>query len=198
MPEFPDTRESLILRVKDPSNRRAWDEFADLYRPVIFRIAVARGMQHADAQDLSQLVLLAVSSAVSRWEKRPDGTPFRNWLSRVTKNAILKALSRGPRDRAMGGSDLLPLLEDLESPDDAAERLITLEYRRELYLRAVAVVRDQVQNETWQVFELTVLDGLTVEETVARTGIAKGCVYAGRSRVMRRLKDAVRRLEEQS
>ena len=91
MAEFPDTRESLILQVKDPSNRRAWEEFTELYQPVIFRIAVAKGMQHADAQDLSQQVLLAVSSAIGRWEKRPDGTPFRNWLSaarRQTNNQI--------------------------------------------------------------------------------------------------------------
>ena len=69
MTQFPETRESLIIQVKDPSNRDAWGKFFDLYRPVIHRIALARVMQDADAQDLTQQVLIAVASSVGRWEK---------------------------------------------------------------------------------------------------------------------------------
>ncbi len=32
MTQFPETRESLIFQVKDPSNREAWGTFVDLYR----------------------------------------------------------------------------------------------------------------------------------------------------------------------
>ena len=96
--EFPETRDSLLLQVQDPSNRDAWEMFAQIYRPVIFRIAKARGLQHADAQDLSQQVLIAGAGAIGDWEKRDKSTRFRNWLSRVTKNAILNALTRRPKD----------------------------------------------------------------------------------------------------
>ena len=39
MSEFPDMRESLILQVKDPADRIAWEEFAQTYRPFTYRIA---------------------------------------------------------------------------------------------------------------------------------------------------------------
>ena len=107
MPEFPDTSESLIIQVRDPADREAWERFEQLYRPVVFRIARAKGLQHADALDLVQQVLLSVSGAISRYEKRDDGRPFRNWLSRITRNAIVRALSRGPRDKASGGTQIM-------------------------------------------------------------------------------------------
>ena len=37
--EFPETRESLLVQVRSPANREAWDQFAMLYRQVIYRLA---------------------------------------------------------------------------------------------------------------------------------------------------------------
>ncbi len=54
MPKFSETSESLIVRVRDPSNQAAWDQFEQLYCPVIFRTARAKGLQHSDALDLVQ------------------------------------------------------------------------------------------------------------------------------------------------
>lgn len=195
MPEFPETNESLIVQVRDPSNRAAWDQFEQLYRPVIFRIARAKGLQHADALDLLQQVLMSVSAAIGRYEKQSGGIRFRNWLSHVTRNAILKALSRGPRDRATGGSEILDVLSEVAGADDATEALIDLEYRREVYVRAASRVREEVQDVTWMAFEATVLQEVSIDAAAKRFGLSTGSVYAARSRIMRRLKTAVAELE---
>ena len=47
MSEWPETNESLILRVKDPQDEAAWIELVAVYRPVVYRMARKRGMQHA-------------------------------------------------------------------------------------------------------------------------------------------------------
>ena len=78
MIQFPETSESLIIQVKNPENRGAREHFVSIYRPVILRTAVARGMQEADAQHLAQQVLLAVASAIGQWEKRDESTRFRH------------------------------------------------------------------------------------------------------------------------
>lgn len=57
--DFPDTRDSLLVQVRDPANRDAWERFVQIYHPVIVRTALARGLQHADAHDLAQQVLMA-------------------------------------------------------------------------------------------------------------------------------------------
>ena len=194
MPEFPETSESLIARVRDPSNRVAWDQFEQLYRPVVFRIARAKGLQHSDALDLVQQVLMSVSSAIGRYEKHSEEMRFRNWLSRVTRNAILKALSRGPRDLAAGGTDILNVLHEVPA-DDPTDALIELEYRREVFVRAAARVRGEVQDDTWLAFEATVLQGVSIEVAAKRFGLSAGSIYAARSRIMRRLRMAVQELE---
>ena len=79
MTQFPETRESLIIQVKDPVNRVAWEQFVAIYRPVIVRTAAARGLQEADAQDLALQVLLAVASAIGHREKQNESTRFRHW-----------------------------------------------------------------------------------------------------------------------
>ena len=73
--DFPETRESLIVRVKDPDDRDAWEQFVGMYRPVVYRVARRRGLQEADAQDLAQHVLMSVAGAIDQWEKR-EGIQF--------------------------------------------------------------------------------------------------------------------------
>jgi RNA polymerase sigma-70 factor (ECF subfamily) len=193
--EFPDTRDSLLVQVRSPENREAWDEFAQLYRPVIYRLARHRGLQDADAQDLAQRVLMAVSSAIGRWEKTDETVRFRHWLSRVTRNAIVNVLSRQPHDRAAGGSEICELLREHPGTDPESETEIDLEYRRELYLRAARIVRSDVEPQSWRAFEVTVIEQRSVDAAAVELSLSIGSIYAARSRIMRRLREAVQAME---
>lgn len=197
MSEFPETRDSLLVQVQDPANRDAWEQFARIYRPVIVRIAMARGLQHADAQDLSQQVLMAVASAIGGWEKRDESTRFRHWLSRVTKNAILNALVRRPKDQAVGGSSFEELLRDAVDRDDATTALIETELRRELYIRAAEIVKVEFRADSWLAFELSVAGDLKIEDVARQLGKSVGAIYTARSRIMFRLREVISELGEQ-
>jgi len=194
--QFPETRESLIFQVKDPANRAAWEQFVDLYRPVIFRIARARGVQDADAEDLAQQVLIAVAGSIGRWEKSDKSTRFRHWLRRIARNAIVDAMTRRPPDQATGSSSVQDLLSAEPARDEQTDLLNETEIRRELYVRAARIVRLDVNEETWQAFELTVLKNRSGADAARELGKTIGTVYAARSRVMKRLRDAVAELKE--
>jgi RNA polymerase sigma-70 factor, ECF subfamily len=200
MTEYPETRDSLLVQVGDPQNAEAWEQFARIYRPVIFRLARRRGLQDADAHDLSQQVLMSVASSIEHWERNDESVRFRHWLRRVTRNAIVNALSRSPRDRAVGGSSVQELLDREPDLADASasdtDREFEIEYRRELYLRAADIVRVDIQPDTWRAFELTVIDGQSIELAASQLSKSIGTIYAARSRVMRRLREAVRELED--
>ena len=45
----PETRESLLARLNSPQSDEGWREFAAIYRPLVYRVAKAKGLQHADA-----------------------------------------------------------------------------------------------------------------------------------------------------
>ncbi len=194
MSEFPETRDSLLVQVQDPANRDAWDLFARIYRPAIVRIAMARGLQHADAQDLSQQVLMAVASAIGTWEKRDESTRFRHWLSRVTKNAILNALTRRPKDQAVGGSSIEELLREVVDRDEATTTLLETQLRRELYLQAAEMIKADFRPDSWQAFELSVAGDLTIEQVAEQLGKSVGAIYTARSRIMFRLRETIAQL----
>ena len=196
MTDFPQTRSTLIAQVRSSEDREAWDQFVVIYRPVIYRMARRRGMQDADAQDLVQAVLVRVAGAIQSWEKSGPEIKFRHWLRRVARNTIATAFSRQPRDAGVGGSEMLDLLA--EQPGNAAdiERELANESMREKYLRAASVVEADVDADTWRAFELTVVMGQPCDEVANLLGKSVGTVYAARSRIMRRLREQVQRLQE--
>ena len=72
MAATPNTRASLIARLSDSQDVEAWQEFVEIYLPLLYRLARRKGVQHADAEELGQEVLIAVSRAIHRWEPDPE------------------------------------------------------------------------------------------------------------------------------
>ena len=195
MSEVPETRDSLLIRVRDPDDRDAWEQFASIYRPVVYRLARTRGIQDADAQDLTQRVLISVADAIRTWERSP-GSRFRHWLRRVAKNEVLKALTRQPRDLAGGGTSAAELLNQHPDTCPDAEEEEEREYRRQLFRRAAEIVRARADEATWLAFSMTMIDGCAIAEAAARLGRSEGMVYAARSRIVRRLREVIRQWED--
>lgn len=54
MSEGPSTQASLLIRLRDHGDERAWAEFTEVYGPAVLQLARRRGLQDADAQDLVQ------------------------------------------------------------------------------------------------------------------------------------------------
>lgn len=191
MAETPDTRASLIVRLKDRADQAAWDEFVEVYRPVVFRLACRNGLQHADAEDLAQQVLVAVAAAVHRWQPDETRGRFRAWLHRIAHNLIINMVTRRAPDRASGdeGShDLLTQQAAREGPDS---ELLRIEYRREVFNWAARQIRGEFQPTTWLAFWHTAVEGRSAAEVAPLLGKKPGAVYAARGRVMRRLKEKI-------
>ena len=196
MEEFPETRNSLLMQIRQPENGRAWEEFVEIYRPVIYRTARSRGLQHADAMDLVQTVFISVAGSIGKWEKRNEKTRFRHWLLRVARNATINSITRRPRDLPVGGQETEDYLVSRQVSDVESATQLDLEYRRQLYLTAADQVRESVDESTWQAFELTSVHEMPIEDAARDLGKTVGAVYAARSRIMKKLSDIVSRLEE--
>ena len=191
MAEFPETRASLILRLRTDADQEAWGEFVEIYRPVIYRFARRRGLQHADAEDLAQQVLASVAAAVHRWQPDETRGRFRTWLGRIAHNRIINALTRRAPDRAVGGESANDLLAGQPAGAGPDSDLLRIEYRREVFQWAARQIRGEFQPETWVAFWQTAVEGRPAAEVAAMIGKTAGAVYAARGRVMRRLREKV-------
>jgi RNA polymerase sigma factor (sigma-70 family) len=195
-PHSPDTRVSLLTRIKDGTNGDAWEEFVRQYGPLVHGFARKRGLQDADAADITQEVLWSIARYIGRMEYDPARGTVRGWLYAVTRNKIFSFLA-GRRKRPLGSGAWMnqELLDAV--PDDSAqpERVWELEYRRVLSARAMGLIKQTFQPKTWKAFWATAVDGRRAADVGAELGMAPGAVYVAKCRVRARLRDEVRRLE---
>jgi RNA polymerase sigma factor (sigma-70 family) len=196
MSPSPETRPSLLLRLADRADQAAWNEFAQIYAPVIHRLARRRGLQHADADDLTQQVLAAVAKAIDRWQFDPERGSFRTWLHTIARNLIINALTRKAPDRAAGDTATLLHLNEQPAAEGPTSDQLRLELRREMFRWAANQIRQEFATSTWNAFWLTAVDERSISEACKQLNLSAGAIYAARSRVMKRLKEKVNEFDE--
>src|SRR4051794_39092846 len=59
--DMEQTSASLLERLRRPDEQAAWARFVELYTPLLFSWARRRGLQHQDADDLIQEVLVVLA-----------------------------------------------------------------------------------------------------------------------------------------
>lgn len=195
--DSPLTRASLLVQLRDGTNHRAWQEFMNLYGPVIYGFARKRGLQDADAADLMQDVLRSVSTAIHRLEYDKSQGTFRGWLYTVTRNRIFSFLAaRKNRPQAAGDTSTHQILESHAATDDGAEDW-EVDYQRRLADLAMKRIQREFQETTWQAFWKTAVEGASAAEASDQTGLSPGAVYVAKSRVLARLKAEVEAMQRQ-
>ena len=185
----PETRPSLLLRLRDAGDQRAWAEFLEIYQPLIQRLVRQRGLQDADAREVTQEALIAVAGAIGRWEADTNRGSFRGWLATIARNLVVNFLIRQARHpRGTGNSDFARWLNEVPAADRGESRLFDLEHRRQVFLWAAALIESEFRPETWRAFWETSVLGRSVEAVATELQMSAGAVYVARSRVMKRLR----------
>ncbi len=151
-------------------------------------------MQDADAEDVTQLVLLILAEKMRDFRYDPNGS-FRAWLKTVAHHAWSKYLASQQRPgRGSGDSEMLPVLASLAARDDLAARLED-EFDRELLDLAMLRVAQRVEPHTWKAFQMLAIDGLSGAEAAAKLGMQVGMVYVAKGRVQKLLQGEILLLE---
>jgi RNA polymerase sigma-70 factor (ECF subfamily) len=194
MYETPNTRASLLLRLRDARDERAWGEFMAIYAPFVKRLARRRGLQDADADDLVQDVFRAVAQAIERQVYDATRGSFRGWLFRIARNLVVNFLIRQERQtRGSGDSGVNGLLEAVPGPGESA--FFQAEYQRQLLYWAAEQVRSEFSPLTWKAFWLAGVEGRPAKDVAGTLGTTVGTIYHCKSRVMARLRKRIEELE---
>jgi RNA polymerase sigma factor (sigma-70 family) len=186
------TRASLLARLRDPQDRAAWQQFVELYGSLVYSFARRRGLQDADAADLTQEVFLAVAQAQGRWQYNPTHGTFRGWLYGITRNKVARFLQRRRLQPAgSGDTNVQARLAEQPSPGPDPAEAWEEEFRMQLFRLAAAEVQDNFAPKTWQAFWGTAVEGKSAAAVGAELGMSVGAVYVARSRVLARLGERI-------
>ncbi len=191
MKSTPDTRYSLIAKLRDSQDVQAWNEFASIYQPLIFRVVIARGLQYADATDVTQEVLARVAKVVEQFDPSHANVTFRGWLYRIARNITVDFLRKQNRDRAQTSLDQSTDLSALTSPTAGESAEFRLQFEKQIFWVVAQNVRSQVETKTWQAFWETEIERRPVADLAQELKLSVGAVYIARSRVLAKLKKQV-------
>lgn len=189
---LPDTRLSLLTRLCDRQDAGAWVEFCTVYEQAVYNIARRRGLQDADAREVSQEVLLAVSRRVHQFDPSKQGR-FRAWLTTIARNATVDQLRKNAaRSRAAGDEPTSQLIDQATLDSQLFDR----ESQQEQFRWAANEVRKQVSAQAWEAFWKTAVEGLPANKVASDLGMTVGALYVARSRVLAKIKRLVEPFRE--
>jgi RNA polymerase sigma-70 factor (ECF subfamily) len=190
------TRATLLARLcgAGAADEQAWREFVDLYGRQIYKWCRCWYLQDADAQEVTQQVLVELLSKMKEFVYDP-GRSFRGWLKTIAHHAWQNLVVSRRHKMAWGtDSQLWELLLAIPARDDLVQRL-EQEFDRELLEQAKLRVRLLVAPHNWEAFRLTALEGVPASEAAQRLSMKIANVYAARSSVQRLLREEVEKLD---
>lgn len=189
-----ETRKSLIVRLKNEQNEFAWREFVCSYEEFLIQLARRQGVPERHVPDVTQQILLVIAKSIDGWKDDGNAASFRRWLSTVSRNVVIRFMSRERKQAGgIGGSDLVAQLQNLEDKPDARH---VQQYQHELIVWAAEQVRHEFLETSWRAFWATVIDERSVDEVAAELGVSPGSIYMSRSRIMARIKKKVAEVDD--
>jgi RNA polymerase sigma-70 factor (ECF subfamily) len=182
---------SMLERVR-ADDADAWRRLVQLYSPLVYSWCLRAEISNDDAADLMQEVWGSVAKHIGRFERTTERGTFRGWLWTITRNKLRDFWrARSGVAVGVGGSEAherLANIPDQEPTNDSAAGSDGLLHR------ALQLIKNDFEPQTWTVFWRTSVDGVSAAEAGAEVGLSVDAVYQAKSRVLRRLREEMQGL----
>ena len=184
----------------------AWERFVRLYGPTVYRWCRRSGLAADDAADVLQEVLAAVMRRLADFRRDRPGDSFNAWLATVTRNKVRDHYRRRQgRAEGQGGTTAQRQMAEIPQPpvghvsnvppDDDSIRP-DAESNAWLTRRVLESIQAEFEPRTWNAFWQTTVDGRSAADVAQDLQMSLGAVYTAKSRVLRRLRQALGELPE--
>lgn len=198
--ELIPTRATLIQRLKDWQDQASWQEFFDTYWRLIYGVAVKRGLNEAEAQDVVQETMFAVAKHMPGFKYDPAIGSFKAWLLNMTRWRITDQLRRRQtlteyhETTDAGESDASREQNSPQAPPEF-EQLWDEEWEKNLLDVAVDKARRRLDPRQYQIFDFYVNKEWKPERIAQTFAVSVNQVYLAKHRVTEAIKHEVERLK---
>jgi RNA polymerase sigma-70 factor, ECF subfamily len=176
-----ETSLTWLTRLSNHSAEEDWKRLNDLYGP-LFDLWISRaGVNISDRDDIKQEILLVVARRLGDFQHQHPGA-FRGWLRMILQNV----LKRYFRTRTALTCNLP--MDDLGIDDSQLARKHDREHDEHVARRAMQVVKKDFSTDTWQAFQLQVLEGQHANEVAHQLQTTVNAVLKSKARVLKRIR----------
>lgn len=182
----PNRTQSSVLR---DLQRGDGERFARIYTPLAYGMARRMNLDHADAEDVAQQVLLEIVRQIRQFEYDRARGSFRGFIKAIVRRRVCD-LKR--RRHEVSADDATPA--PVAAADDF-DRLFDREWYKSHLSAALDIVRAEVHARTFDAFHRSVLLEQPVEQVAAELGLSPNQVSQYKRRVFERLKEYVQQME---
>lgn len=194
-----ETSLSLLNRLRHSPESETWDRLVELYAPLIRAWLRKYDVQHSDADDMVQEVLLAVSKDLGKFDHGGQPGAFRGWLKAILVNRLRKFWrARDRRPQARGDSDIDARLAQLDDPASELSQIWNRQHDQYVLRQLLALAEPHFAPDTWKAFCRVTLEGAKPVVVAEELEISLNAVCLAKSRVLRRLRQESEGLIEPS
>ncbi|HVP11127.1 MAG TPA: sigma-70 family RNA polymerase sigma factor [Phycisphaerae bacterium] len=177
------TRPSLLIRVRNRQDQAAWYEFDSIYRPMLLRFGLARGLNANEAEEVAQQCLAAMTQYIEGFDYDPAKGRFKGWLRTMVHNRI-RNLLRDHREGQADSQDFKRSQDREQSPDELFDKV----WRQEHLKHCLRLIQKEVEESTFKVFVACVIEEQPVEKICGAFGMTANQVHAIKSRMLKRIR----------
>ncbi|MBI5765596.1 MAG: sigma-70 family RNA polymerase sigma factor [Planctomycetes bacterium] len=187
MDPFKDaTSTTLIRQVAGGTDQSAESVFVKRYQVLAHRVARAMGIPVSDIEDVLQEAIHTAMTTLREQRYDRDKGGFRQWFKGIVRFKVMHARRNAARTPRPAAS--LPDVAD-PSPGPAAEfaEAFDAQWREAEIEQALDELRGEVENQTWQAFDMVVRQGAKAKDVAKTLGMTRGAVDQAVRRVRVRL-----------
>ena len=184
------TSTALLQGLRQEGNSKAWHDFCARYEPALLAFAQRAGLQEQDARDVVQETLVVFLERFRAGDYDRDRGRLRAWVQGIAFNKIREARRRlaRPEVQVADETSTTPFMDRV--PDEAElTDIFETEWQRGLLAECLRTVREQVDTQTFEAFELYALKDWPAERVAQHLGVARDSVYVSKCRVLSRLRE---------
>lgn len=193
MLDVTHTTTALLQGLHDLEGNAAWEMLDRRYRPIVIGLARRLGLSDQDAMDVAQDTMIRVLADYREGRYDRERGRMRSWLLTIARNRIADVYrKRAVRREARGESAMVTIPKDQELED-----LWSTERRFVVLREALADLQanSRTSDRSILAFEMLVFHRRNVSDVAGELDMSENDVYLAKSRVAKKLKETVQKLE---
>lgn len=180
------TRASLLIRIRDLDDVESWREFHELYSPLLYRYARARGLNHDEAEEIRSSCLETLVTHIREFDYSAGKGGFKAWLRRMVLNRVID-LKRKLTPKQLDSQEM----EQNQAPEMTPDEIFDEQWKLSHLKYCLGIVQTLIPEKTYQAFEMLAND-VSVTDVCDQLEMNSNQVYKAKSKVMKLVRDRMR------